>query len=160
MTLPRPALIASVLALAGCGGAAHGAPPLWNRVVLVELYTSQGCSSCPPADAIVRDLPAQGLGRDRVVPLTFHVDYWDQLGWRDPFAAPAFTRRQESYAKSGRLRPPGSGASEITGLYTPQMIVDGQVHFPGGRREPEDPDEKAPISVGGASVGAAPIVPS
>jgi hypothetical protein len=110
--------------------------------VLVELFTSQGCSSCPPADAIVRDLPAHGLGRDKVVPLTFHVDYWDHLGWRDPFAEPAFTRRQERYARSGRLRAPGSGASgagvgggEITGLYTPQMIVDGQVHFPGGRRD-------------------------
>jgi hypothetical protein len=131
-----------VLALAGCTSSAHGAPPAWNRVVLVELYTSQGCSSCPPADALVRDLPAHGLGRDKVVPLTFHVDYWDHLGWPDPFAAATFTRRQEGYAKSGRLRPPGSGAGgggagggEVTGLYTPQMIVDGQVHFPGGRRD-------------------------
>jgi hypothetical protein len=137
MKLAEIRLLVPLLALAGCSGSARGAAAVWNRVVLVELFTSQGCSSCPPADEIVRDLPARGLGRDKVVPLTFHVTYWDQLGWPDPFASPAFTGRQDWYAKSGRLRPPGSdpgGAGEITGLYTPQMIVDGQVHFPGGRR--------------------------
>jgi hypothetical protein len=102
--------------------------------VLVELYTSQGCSSCPPADAFVRDLPALGFGRDKVVPLTFHVDYWDRLGWKDRFANPAFTERQEWYAGSGKLKSP-DGAAGLDGLYTPQMIVDGAVHFSGQRRE-------------------------
>lgn len=119
---------------AGCGSSASAAPAPWRRVVLVELFTSQGCSSCPPADAFVRELPAQGLGRDKVVPLTFHVDYWDGLGWKDPFAAPAFTERQRAYARSGKLRSP-DGRAGIEGIYTPQMIVDGQVHFSGQRRQ-------------------------
>jgi hypothetical protein len=129
-------LLIPALTLAGATGPARGATEAWNRVVLVELFTSQGCSSCPPADAIVRALPARGLGRDKVVPLTFHVDYWDHLGWRDPFAASAFTARQAAYARSGRLRPPsGESGAEIGGIYTPQMIVDGRVQFPGGREK-------------------------
>jgi hypothetical protein len=102
--------------------------------VLVELYTSQGCSSCPPADRFVHELPARGLGRDKVVALTFHVDYWDHLGWADPFASPSFTARQGWYADSGRLRAP-EGDRAISGVYTPQMIVAGQVHFPGGQSD-------------------------
>jgi hypothetical protein len=119
---------------AGCSSQARGAAPPWKRPVLVELYTSQGCSSCPPADAFVRQLPALGLGRDKVIPLTFHVDYWDRLGWKDPFAAAAFTERQEWYARSGKLRSP-DGASGLDGLYTPQMIVDGAVQLSGQRRQ-------------------------
>jgi len=126
-------LLLATFAAAGCGASASAAPAPWRRVVLVELFTSQGCSSCPPADAFVRELPAQGLGRDKVVPLTFHVDYWDGLGWKDPFAAPAFTERQRSYARSGRLRSP-DGRAGIDGIYTPQMIVDGTVHLSGQRR--------------------------
>ena len=163
MTPIRRSLLAVTLAAGGCN-AARGAPEAWNRVVLVELYTSQGCSSCPPADAVVRDFPRRGLGRDKVVPLAFHVDYWDRLGWPDPFAAPANTRRQEWYAESGRLRPPGGderASGEITGLYTPQMIVNGQVHFTGGRRgvaedeirraaaRPPDADLTAALAPGG-----------
>jgi hypothetical protein len=121
-------------AAAGCSSAANGAAATWRRAVLVELYTSQGCSSCPPADAFVRELPARGLGRDRVIPLTFHVDYWDSLGWKDPFARAAFTERQQWYADSGKLRAP-DGASGLDGLYTPQMIVDGTVQFSGQRRQ-------------------------
>lgn len=121
-------------AAAGCSSPARGAPAPWRRPVLVELYTSQGCSSCPPADAFVRQLPTLGLGRDKVVPLTFHVDYWDRLGWKDPFASGAFTERQEWYARSSKLRSP-DGATGLDGLYTPQMIVDGAVQFSGQRRQ-------------------------
>jgi len=121
-------------AAAGCWSRARGAPAPWRRPVLVELYTSQGCSSCPPADAFVRELPGLGLGRDKVVPLTFHVDYWDRLGWKDPFASGAFTGRQEWYARSSKLRSP-DGASGLDGLYTPQMIVNGTVQFSGQRRQ-------------------------
>jgi len=113
--------------------AAHAAAGSWRRVVLVELFTSQGCSSCPAAEAFVRDLPALGLARDKVVPLTFHVDYWDGLGWKDRFAQPEFTARQEWYARDVRLRPP-AGEARISGLYTPQMVVDGRVHLSGSRR--------------------------
>jgi hypothetical protein len=107
---------------------------VWRRPVLVELYTSQGCSSCPPADAFVRDLPKLGFGREKVIPLTFHVSYWNRLGWPDPFSNEAFTERQQWYASSNRLRSP-DGAAGLDGLYTPQMIVDGAVQFSGQRRE-------------------------
>jgi hypothetical protein len=120
--------------LSGGASAAAAAPAPWRRAVLVELFTSQGCSSCPPADAFVRELPALGLGPDKVVPLTFHVDYWDGLGWKDPFASAGNTSRQEWYARSGRLRSP-DGTGGLDGLYTPQMIVGGAVQFSGQRRE-------------------------
>jgi hypothetical protein len=121
------------LAAAGCvpPAAATSAAP---RTVLVELFTSQGCSSCPAADAFVRELPSLGLPRTRVVPLAFHVDYWNDLGWRDPFSSPAFTERQRRYVEAGLLRGPGGGAA-LSGLYTPQMIVDGAVHFSGRLRD-------------------------
>src|SRR5215471_14451080 len=130
----RLALALGALAAVGCSAPAEGAPSAWRRVVLLELFTSQGCSSCPPADAFVREMPGLGFGRDKVVPLTYHVDYWDRLGWKDPFANPAFTDRQEWYARSKKLRSP-EGQAGIDGIYTPQMIVDGGVHFSGQRRQ-------------------------
>lgn len=125
---------ASVGLAPATGALAPAAVAARARTVLVELYTSQGCSSCPPAELLVAALPSLGLGPDRVVPLSFHVDYWDRLGWPDPFADPAFTERQDWYARLGHLRPPTGGGREMTGLYTPQMIIDGQVHLPGGQR--------------------------
>lgn len=80
--------------------------------VVVELFTSQGCSSCPPADAILHKLAK----RDDVLPLALHVDYWDYIGWKDQFADPAYTNRQKSYA----------AAAGRNMIYTPQMIVMGQ----------------------------------
>lgn len=80
--------------------------------VVVELFTSQGCSSCPPADAMLSAL----TNDPNVLPLSFHVDYWDYLGWADSFARPEFTERQELYARAAGERS----------LYTPQLIVDGQ----------------------------------
>lgn len=133
MRSPPFKLLLVLLAAATSSTAAAATPAVWRRVVLVELFTSQGCSSCPPADAFVRELPALGVGRDKVVPLTFHVDYWDGLGWKDPFAMPIFTERQRAYARSGKLRSP-DGQAQVDGIYTPQMIVDGLVHFSGQRR--------------------------
>jgi hypothetical protein len=86
-----------------------------NRIAVVELYTSEGCSSCPPADRWLSALSvSSGLGPDKVLPLAFHVDYWDYIGWKDPFADPRFTRRQEVIAVRNRQRS----------LYTPQVVVD------------------------------------
>lgn len=126
-------LVIASLASSGCV-TARAARNEWRRVVLVELFTSEGCSSCPAADAFVRELPTLGFGRDKVVPLTFHVDYWDGLGWKDRFASPDFTARQEWYARSTRLRSP-EGETGLHGLYTPQLVIDGAVHLSGGRRQ-------------------------
>jgi hypothetical protein len=88
-------------------------------VAVVELFTSEGCSSCPPADAVLADLVR--AGDPRVYPLALHVDYWDELGWPDRFASPENTARQRAYA----------GALGGRGLYTPQAIVDGTDAFVG-----------------------------
>ncbi len=88
-----------------------------GKPVVVELYTSQGCSSCPRADAFLQDLAA----RDDVLALALHVDYWDYIGWKDTFANPEYTARQKAYAKKNGQRM----------IYTPQMIIDGQEHVVG-----------------------------
>ncbi len=88
--------------------------------VVVELFTSQGCSSCPPAETFLSDLAK----RDDVIALEYHVDYWDYIGWKDPFANPLFTQRQRDYAR--RL---GSRS-----VYTPQMVINGAEHTVGSRR--------------------------
>lgn len=87
--------------------------------VVVELYTSQGCSSCPPADAI---LSAMATRRD-VIALALHVDYWDYIGWKDAFADARYTERQRAYARVAGART----------IYTPQMIVAGTDHLVGAR---------------------------
>ena len=98
-----------------------GHPP-----VLVELFTSEGCSSCPPADLLLMELDREGRAADaRVVVLSEHVDYWNRIGWVDPFASSRFTDRQRAYA--ARFRE--------AGIYTPQMVVDGRVGFVGSDRE-------------------------
>jgi hypothetical protein len=127
-------LVSLGLGALGSLAVARGAPVAPPHPVLVELFTSQGCSSCPAADAFVRELPRLGYGRDRVIPLTFHIDYWDDLGWKDPFAAREFTERQRAYAQAGTLVSP-RGEDGIHGSYTPQMVVAGQVHFSGARRD-------------------------
>jgi hypothetical protein len=91
-----------------------------ERPVVVELFTSQGCSSCPPADAYLVEL---SKGRRDVLPLAFHVTYWDQLGWKDPFSLPSATERQSQY---GRRFGDGS--------YTPQIVVDGATGMVGSHR--------------------------
>ncbi|WBB68334.1 DUF1223 domain-containing protein [Micromonospora sp. WMMD812] len=100
-------------------------PAAGGGFAVVEMFTSQGCNSCPPAEDVLseidRDARQQG---QRVYALGFHVDYWDHLGWVDPFGAEAHTLRQEAYARAF-----GSG-----GLYTPQMIVNGTVEFVGSDR--------------------------
>lgn len=92
-----------------------------KSAVLVELFTSQGCASCPPADRFLSELK----DRDGIIAVAWHVDYWDNGGWSDPFSDRSFGERQISYAqKFGNER-----------IYTPQMIVDGRVGLNGGDRD-------------------------
>jgi len=90
-----------------------------DDTVVVELFTSQGCSSCPPADKMLSQLGE----RDNVIALALHVDYWDYIGWKDKFAHSAFTARQKAYARSF-----GSGT-----VYTPQMVINGSKDVVGNR---------------------------
>lgn len=99
------------------------APPVLaeGRLTVVELFTSQGCPNCPPAQEVMREVGEQ----ENVLALTWPVDYWDFLGWRDTLASPANTQRQRAYNE--RLGEPG--------VYTPQMVIDGRIEMVGSRRE-------------------------
>lgn len=108
----RQTLAACVLALLPLS-AAQADP------VVVELFTSQGCSSCPPADALLAELAEN----ENVIALALHVDYWDYIGWPDTFAQPAFSARQKGYAR----------AAGSTVVYTPHMIVGGMDHVAGAK---------------------------
>ena len=89
-----------------------------NGVNVVELFTSQGCSSCPPADALL----AQIKDDTNVIALSYHVDYWNYLGWKDPYSNKAYSAYQRSYAKELN-----------SGVYTPQMVVNGSKEFVGSK---------------------------
>ena len=91
-------------------------------LVVAELFTSEGCSSCPPADRLLRSLADEAEAGAPILALSYHVDYWDRLGWADPFGSPAWTARQRAYAASldGRV-------------YTPQLVVGGDVGVVGSR---------------------------
>src|SRR5690242_18957317 len=95
--------------------------PAAERPVVVELFTSQGCSSCPPANAFLNEMTRN---RSDVLPLAFHVTYWDRLGWKDPFSMEAATGRQNRY-----------GHRFGDGSYTPEMVVGGAVGLVGSRRD-------------------------
>ena len=115
-TLRCTSLLATAALLAGSATAGAGVRP-----TVVELYTSQGCSSCPPADALLGELAK----RSDILALAFHVDYWDDLGWRDRFDLPVSAQRQSRYARH----------LGVASVYTPQMVIDGSVDALGSDRQ-------------------------
>jgi hypothetical protein len=131
----RPAVLAPLAVLAVACRAAGSSPVPEARAddtprsagdggagaAVVELFTSEGCSSCPPADGVLASLAAD----PRVFALSFHVDYWDELGWPDRFSSPESTARQRAYAASFGTRS----------LYTPQLVIGGSNTFVGSDRE-------------------------
>lgn len=97
-----------------------------NGIAVVELYTSQGCSSCPSADKLLGELIDQSSNEGRqIIGLSFHVDYWNYIGWKDPYSSNFFSQRQRNYSK-------GISSHQV---YTPQMIVNGSSEFVGSNRE-------------------------
>ena len=120
-------VLASVLALmlflpnGSSGGAVLPAGP--QGPVVVELFTSQGCSSCPPADRLLSRLAQDPKLAGRVIPLAFHVDYWDYIGWQDPFSSPRWSQRQKDYARTFRSNR----------IYTPQLVVGGRTECVGSK---------------------------
>jgi hypothetical protein len=87
-----------------------------KSIAVLELFTSQGCSSCPPADRLLGSYTT----KEKVIPISFHVDYWDRLGWKDPYSSNEFTKRQYNYAKSLKAD-----------VYTPQLVINGQTEMVG-----------------------------
>src|SRR5579864_1152938 len=115
----KPLFAAGALALACAAQAAApacSAQSPAHTVALIELYTSEGCDSCPPADRWLSSLFAQGFQPDQIVPLALHVDYWDYMGWKDPYAKSDFATRQQKLA---RMRRPVI-------IYTPQVLLQGR----------------------------------
>jgi hypothetical protein len=93
-----------------------------SSVAIVELFTSEGCSSCPPADALLRQINlTQTADKQLIVGISEHVTYWNDLGWKDPYSSPVFTDRQNTYAERLSLQGP----------YTPQMVLNGRDQFVG-----------------------------
>jgi hypothetical protein len=122
----RANLLSVLAALAAGGLASPGASsraeePRAAGPVVLELFTSQGCSSCPPADLLLSRLGLDERTRGRILPLAFHVDYWNRIGWTDPFSAQEWSARQEAYGR----------AFGLDGVYTPQLVVNGRVQLNG-----------------------------
>lgn len=121
------ALLVAVVAGAGFEpkkfSGSFSAPETVHGPVVVELFTSQGCSSCPPADKFLKSLAQSPEWQEHVIPLSFHVDYWNYLGWQDPFSDDAWTARQGDYVVAL------GGAT----MYTPQIVIHGRADAVGSR---------------------------
>ncbi len=119
----RAALTSGIVALAAFSVQPSNAQLINATVdqpIVVELFTSQGCSSCPPADKLLGELS----GQKNIIPLSMNVDYWDYLGWRDTLGSPEHTKRQKQYAAN-------RGTQQV---YTPQMVINGHIDVVGSRR--------------------------
>ena len=112
----RFAAIAMTLTVAAAGAATCSGESGARRVALLELYTSEGCDSCPPTDRWVSALPGRGYTAEQIVTLAFHVDYWNDLGWSDPFAKAQYSARQRGANQRNHSRV----------VYTPQLLLNGR----------------------------------
>src|SRR5438477_11087997 len=104
-------------------------PESFNSFALLELFTSEGCSSCPPADRL---LPQLASLDPNIIPLSFHVDYWNNLGWNDPFSNSEFSQRQQNYGRHFNLES----------IYTPQLVINGEFELVGSNRSTAEVDIK------------------
>ena len=135
------------------------APAADAHPVVIELFTSQGCSSCPPADRLLTELAEDPALAGRVLPLSFHVDYWNHIGWSDPFSSERWSQRQRAYAEvlDGRV-------------YTPELVVAGRAGMAGSRRGEvraavrealaRQPAARVEIALGEAADGRLPVTAS
>jgi hypothetical protein len=124
LALPLLAVLSVLLILTRSGDAdpqRSGRPA--GGPVVIELFTSQGCSSCPPADRLLTRLAQDPKLAGQVIPLSFHVDYWDYIGWQDPFASPRWSERQRQYGRAFRSNR----------IYTPQLVVNGKTECVGSQ---------------------------
>jgi hypothetical protein len=113
-----------LLCVVGCATATADTSGADEGPLVIELYTSQGCSSCPPAEVLLNQLASAGaLSGRKLAPLSFHVDYWNDLGWPDPYSQPAWTARQQAYARALDDR-----------VYTPELVIAGQVGIVGSQQ--------------------------
>jgi len=119
------ALLAGPIAFARASTTSTDEPARGGGPVVLELFTSQGCSTCPPADRVLSRLGLDEKTRARVVPLAFHVDYWNRAEWTDPFSAREWSARQDAYNRVFRL----------DGVYTPQLVVNGRAQLNGRDQE-------------------------
>jgi hypothetical protein len=119
------AMMTGMLLLVSCTGEAQTANAK-PRTVVLELFTSQGCSSCPPADALLSKLQRENMKGITLIPLAYHVDYWNHLGWSDPFSSNRWSQRQNEYAR----------VMNNDQLYTPQLVINGEEQFVGSSERP------------------------
>jgi hypothetical protein len=128
VTLLSILCLAAAVTMFSAKRAGAAAPATLLTPVVVELFTSEGCSSCPPADALLRQFDAQPFPTAELIVLSEHVDYWNHIGWSDPYSSHAYSERQSAYGKHLHL----------DGVYTPQMIVDGTREFVGSNSRDAD----------------------